>query len=89
MTPLSEVAVGTSTTVHGFADDCPAPVRQRLASLGFADNAAVDKLRKAPLGDPTVYRVMGYQVCLRNREARYIHCADAAETAGRPAPAEQ
>ncbi len=74
MTPLSEVAVGATATIHDFSDDCPAPVRQRLASLGFNNEATVSKLRRAPLGDPSVYQVMGYEMCLRNREARYIQC---------------
>ncbi|MFT3660430.1 MAG: FeoA family protein [Gordonia sp. (in: high G+C Gram-positive bacteria)] len=74
MTPLSDVAVGASATVRQFSDDCPEPVRQRLASLGFAGDAPVHKVRHAPLGDPSIYKVMGYQICLRNREAQYIQC---------------
>ncbi|MFM9376870.1 ferrous iron transport protein A [Gordonia sp. VNK21] len=76
MTPLSDVAIGSTITVHGFSDDCPDGVRQRLASLGFTEQASVDKLRKAPMGDPSVYRVMDYQICLRNREARYVTCRE-------------
>jgi Fe2+ transport system protein FeoA len=26
------------------------------------------------MGDPSVYQVMGYQICLRDREANYIRC---------------
>ena len=79
MTPLSDVAVGATATVRDFSDDCPEPVRRRLASLGFAGETPITKVRRAPLGDPSIYRVMGYQVCLRDREARYIQCEVAGE----------
>jgi ferrous iron transport protein A len=74
MTPLSDVAVGATATVRDFSDHCPDQVRQRLSSLGFATAAPVTRLRRAPMGDPSVYEVMGYQICLRDHEARYITC---------------
>lgn len=74
MPPLSEVAIGTSVTIADFSPECPPAVRQRLASLGFNNEATVSKVRRAPLGDPSIYQVMGYQICLRNREANYIRC---------------
>ena len=30
-------------------------------------------LRRAPLGDPVVYRVADYELCLRRHEARMVH----------------
>ncbi len=74
MTTLRDVEVGATATVVDFAVDCPAPVRQRLVSLGFDGASPVTKLRRAPLGDPSVYQVLGYQICLRDREADYIRC---------------
>lgn len=74
MTPLSEVAVGATATIREVSDACPEPVRQRLASLGFNNAATISKLRRAPLGDPSVYQVMGYQMCLRDHEAQHIQC---------------
>ncbi|GAC58585.1 putative ferrous iron transport protein A [Gordonia hirsuta DSM 44140 = NBRC 16056] len=74
MTPLSRVAVGATATIRDVSDSCPEPVRRRLASLGFDDATRVRKVRRAPMGDPSVYEVMGYQICLRDREAQHIVC---------------
>ncbi|MFT4087367.1 MAG: FeoA family protein [Gordonia sp. (in: high G+C Gram-positive bacteria)] len=85
-TDLAHLPVDGRATITGFADDCPARVRQRLASLGFTFGTPVGKRRRAPLGDPSVYEVLGYQICLRDREARLIRCtptqAGAIEGAG-------
>jgi ferrous iron transport protein A len=45
---------------------------QRLRALGFRPGAVVERSRTAPLGDPTVYRVCDYDVCLRSAQARAI-----------------
>ncbi|GAA3036677.1 FeoA family protein [Gordonia defluvii] len=74
MTTLSDVEVGATATVLDFSAECPERVRQRLTSLGFTATSPVTKVRRAPMGDPSVYQVMGYQICLRDREANYIRC---------------
>ncbi|MFT4086653.1 MAG: FeoA family protein [Gordonia sp. (in: high G+C Gram-positive bacteria)] len=68
------MAVGSTATIREFSPDCPPEIRQRLSSLGFAYDTPVTKLRTAPMGSPSVYKVVGYQMCLRNREAEYIQC---------------
>jgi Fe2+ transport system protein FeoA len=40
--------------------------------LGFLPEATVEVLRRAPAGDPTVYRVEGAEIALRRETARYI-----------------
>jgi ferrous iron transport protein A len=47
-------------------------VVSRLAQLGFRSTAQVDVIRRAPLGDPTIYRVQDTELCLRRREAQLI-----------------
>jgi ferrous iron transport protein A len=47
-------------------------VANRLGQLGFRANARVDVIRRAPLGDPTIYRVQDTELCLRRREAQLI-----------------
>lgn len=49
----------------------PAQAR-RLRALGFRPGVVVERLRTAPLGDPTVYRVCDYDVCLRAAQASSI-----------------
>ncbi|MGV9824562.1 MULTISPECIES: FeoA family protein [unclassified Gordonia (in: high G+C Gram-positive bacteria)] len=71
---LSQLPLGVSATVHSFRDDCPPQVRRRLISLGFVAGTTVHKSRRAPLGDPAVYRVMDYEICLRAREADAVLC---------------
>jgi ferrous iron transport protein A len=43
-----------------------------LGQLGFRATAQVDVIRRAPLGDPTIYRVQDTELCLRRREAQLI-----------------
>lgn len=69
---LTDLAVGTVATIVGIADDAPASVALRLRHLGFREGNEVHAIRMAPLGDPTVYRILGYDMCLRRHEARHI-----------------
>ncbi|HSP52866.1 MAG TPA: FeoA family protein, partial [Cryobacterium sp.] len=47
-------------------------IRRRLEDLGFAPGATVEVVRRAPLGDPTIYRVSDCEFCLRLVHARAI-----------------
>jgi ferrous iron transport protein A len=67
---LSQIAVGDSAIVD--AVDLPDDVGSHLMHLGFLPEASVDVLRRAPAGDPTVYRVLGAEIALRRETARHI-----------------
>jgi ferrous iron transport protein A len=43
-----------------------------LAHLGFLPGTRVEVLRRAPAGDPTVYRIDGVEVGLRRDTASHI-----------------
>ncbi len=45
---------------------------RRLADLGFWPETAIEVMRRAPFGDPTVYRLQGYRIALRRSEARCV-----------------
>jgi ferrous iron transport protein A len=45
------------------------PEGRRLADLGFVRGTTVRVSKRAPLGDPTVYDLRGYRLCLRRTEA--------------------
>ena len=45
-------------------------------------------MRRAPLGDPVVYRVADYELCLRRHEARIVRVETIAETDDASAAAE-
>ena len=46
--------------------------RKRILEMGFVQGQLVEMLSKAPLGDPTRYRIMGYDVALRAAEAQLV-----------------
>jgi ferrous iron transport protein A len=67
---LSELPPGATVVVAGVegAD----PVATRLRDLGFLEGTPVRVVRRAPLGDPTLYELRGYRLSLRRSEARRI-----------------
>jgi ferrous iron transport protein A len=67
---LSEVEVGTSAVVASL--ELPHDILDHLMHLGFLPEAIIDVLRRAPAGDPTVYRVEGAEIALRRETARHI-----------------
>ncbi|MDD3877056.1 MAG: ferrous iron transport protein B [Bacteroidales bacterium] len=46
--------------------------RRRLMEMGFISGQEVSVVKKAPLKDPVEYCIMGYNVSLRNEEAKHI-----------------
>lgn len=52
----------------------PAGAR-RLFDLGFVPGAEVQMVRKAPLADPIVFRVAGYEIALRREQACWVSVA--------------
>ena len=47
-------------------------IRRRLMEMGFCNGAAVEVLRRAPLGDPIEFRLRGYCLSLRDEQAQYV-----------------
>lgn len=70
---LDELATGSSADIVALDPVAPEDVLTRLRHLGFRTGVPVTKLRSAPLGDPALYRLLGYDTCLRRHEAAYIH----------------
>ena len=71
ITALSDAKVGSAGVLETI--DLPEEVSNYLAHLGFLPGASVEVLRRAPAGDPTVYRLDGVEVGLRNETARHIY----------------
>ncbi len=46
--------------------------RKRIIEMGFVKGQVVEVIKKAPLQDPVEYKIMGYNISLRNSEARLI-----------------
>lgn len=47
-------------------------MKRRLIDMGVTSGTAVTMLRSAPLGDPVEYSILGYNLCLRRKEAKKI-----------------
>jgi ferrous iron transport protein A len=69
---LAQLPPGGRATVVGTAPQATSALASRLNQLGFRPKAQVDVIRRAPLGDPTIYRVQDTELCLRRREAQLI-----------------
>lgn len=54
--------------------------RQRIMEMGFVAGKEIIVVKKAPLRDPVEYKIMGYQVSLRNSEARLIEVTKESDT---------
>jgi Fe2+ transport system protein FeoA len=67
---LSDAKVGSVGVVDRV--DLPDEVSDYLAHLGFLPGTSIEILRRAPAGDPRVYRIDGVEVGLRNETARHI-----------------
>ena len=67
---LSQLGVGCCGQVVAVSGD--ADVRRRLLEMGFCNGAAVEVVRRAPLGDPIEFRLRGYHLSLRDEQAQFI-----------------
>lgn len=68
---LHDLPVGVAAVVVDVRTADPATTR-RLLDLGFVPGTPVEMVRRAPLRDPVVYRVAGYEIALRRAQAECI-----------------
>ncbi|WP_243106862.1 MULTISPECIES: FeoA family protein [Actinomyces] len=83
--PLSELQPGSRaviTSVGGRTTEGTGHARleRRLQDLGLRPGRVIQALRRAPMGDPVVFRVADYELCLRRRDVAHVQIA--AVTAG-------
>jgi ferrous iron transport protein A len=71
--PLNQLGVGGCGNVVGVSGDTE--VRRRLLEMGFCNGAEVEVVRRAPLGDPTEFRLRGYSLSLRDEQAKFVEIA--------------
>ena len=53
--------------------------RKRIIEMGFIKGKEVEVLQNAPLQDPVIYKLMGYEVSLRHQEADMIEVVSSGE----------
>ncbi|GAB2921417.1 hypothetical protein GCM10027280_05640 [Micromonospora polyrhachis] len=72
---LTDLPPGARARVTGIIATTPGTAG-RLADLGFTPGTVVQVLRRAPLGDPVLYRVKDYEVCLRRAQATCVRVVE-------------
>lgn len=65
-------ALAPGQTGQVIAVDAEDARGRRLLDLGFLPGTSLRVLRRAPLGDPVVYELRGYRVCLRGEDAQRV-----------------
>jgi ferrous iron transport protein A len=69
---LSSAPVGCCGRIAAVSTPGAPALAHRLQDLGFVTGAIVEVVRRAPLGDPMLYRVCDYEICLRKAQAAAI-----------------
>jgi ferrous iron transport protein A len=72
---LARLRPGQASTVARVLNMGDPAASRRLFDLGFVPGASVECVRRAPLGDPAVYRVADYEIALRRGQAACIEVA--------------
>ena len=67
---LSDLRLGQTGVMRSV--NATGMVRNRLLDLGFLPGTKVTVVRRAPLGDPTAYRVRGAMLALRHEDASLV-----------------
>ena len=67
--PLGRLGLGTTGIVVGYPSEVGV---RRFVEMGFVPGTRVTALRKAPLGDPIEYAVMGSRVAIRRGDADLV-----------------
>lgn len=70
---LNTMGIGCRGAVVSVSGD--SELRRRLLEMGFCNGAAVEVIRRAPLGDPTEFRLRGYHLSLRDEQAKCVMIA--------------
>ncbi len=69
---LHQLGEGETAVITGVSPAPDAATARRLFDLGFTPGTTVSKVRRAPFGGPSVYRVADYEIALRPAQARTI-----------------
>jgi len=59
-------------------------ITRRLGELGVRRGVDIEVMQRAPLGDPTLFELCGYQLCLRRAESARIRVEPSASLEAAP-----
>lgn len=69
---LADLVPGRGGVIVDVCNEANPATARRLFDLGFAPGVEIEVLRRAPMADPVIYRVAGYEIALRRAQARCI-----------------
>lgn len=72
---LADLTTGESVRVASVVAEHDPAAARRMFDLGFVPGAEVRMVRRAPLADPVVFRVAGYDIALRREQACWVSVA--------------
>jgi ferrous iron transport protein A len=75
---LAELKPGESGVVSSIKSD--AALKRRLNAMGLVRGTEIFVDLTAPMGDPRAYTLLGYQLSLRQEDARNIYLQPRSET---------
>lgn len=70
--PLADLRPGQRGVIAGWSSALEPSAVRRFEDLGFCEGAEVSVLRRAPLGDPFVYGIAGYEVAVRREHTQHL-----------------
>lgn len=71
MITLDKLKLGQQAEIRNIKGQ--GALRRRLLDLGLTPNTTINIAKIAPLGDPLLVNLRGYQLTLRKEEARHIY----------------
>ncbi|MDP6786800.1 MAG: FeoA family protein [Rhodospirillales bacterium] len=69
-TTLAELEPGESGVINRIRSG--GSLKRRLNAMGLVEGTEISLDHTAPMGDPKAYSLLGYQLSLRNEDARKI-----------------
>ncbi|MBF0180145.1 MAG: ferrous iron transport protein A [Magnetococcales bacterium] len=67
---LADLTVGHTARIEGLHGD--AIGKRRLMALGLVRGREISLERRAPMGDPGIYAILGYRLSIRDDDARNV-----------------
>ncbi|MCP1715452.1 ferrous iron transport protein A [Methanocalculus alkaliphilus] len=68
--PLDTVITGEKARIASVR--AKGQLRKRLLEMGIIPGAIIESIRVAPLGDPVEFRIKGYSLSIRKKDASCI-----------------
>jgi Fe2+ transport system protein FeoA len=74
---LDKLKAGTKGVIHSVGGE--GALRRRLLDMGLTPNTTVMVRKVAPMGDPIELHLRGYELTIRQEDAKKIEVLEAAE----------